>query len=441
MQVVILAGGLGTRVRSISQHLPKALLPVNGRAFIEIQFDLLRACGLRRVLLCIGHGGAQIRRHVGNGSAFGMQVDYSEEDPSALPGTGGAILAAWQKLEEVFMLLYGDSYLPFDFGALAAAWRKIQPPVLMSVHRNLNRWDTSNTIIADGQVVRYDKNLGPGEAAYIDYGAAVYKKEVFESYRGLPLPLDLATVLGNAARGGGVAAYSTVQRFYEIGKPQGLRDLEDMLRADSAARKSPAVFIDRDGTLNEMVFDETHGIFDSPMREDRIALKPFAREFIAELRGAGFKRIVVTNQPGVARGYLDESELAEINGRLARELAQDGPAWEALYYCPHSPAPCAGRPSEYAGPCDCRKPAAGMLRLAAMEHCLDLSRSWMVGDGLNDVEAGRRAGCRTILVAKVKTEHVEYFSKRSEATPDYMAGDLRAALDIILKNGAGALKA
>lgn len=438
MQVIILAGGLGTRARSVSQNLPKALLPVNGRAFIERQFELLRACGLHRVLLCIGHGGAQIRRHVGDGSAFGMQADYSEEDPAALAGTGGAILAAWPKLDDVFMLLYGDSYLPFDFGAMARAWKQTNRPVLMSVHRNLNRWDASNTAIADGQVVRYDKSLGPGKAAYIDYGAAVYAKEVFAPYRGAALPLDLATILADAVRKGSVASYATAQRFYEIGKPEGLRALEDMLRADSGACKSPAVFIDRDGTLNEMMFDETHGIFDSPLREDHLAVKPFAREFMAGLLAAGFKRVVVTNQPGVARGYLDEVALERINGRLARELAGREAAWEALYYCPHSPAPAAGRPSEYAGACDCRKPEAGMLRRAAMEHRLDMSRSWMVGDGLNDVEAGRRAGCRTILLAKVKMDHIERFAEQGGASPDFVARDLRAALDIIVKNGAGA---
>ena len=435
MQVVILAGGMGTRIRSLSQNLPKALLPVNGRAFIEHQFDLLRNCGLRRVLLCVGHGGDLIRRHVGDGSAFGMQVAYSEENPAALLGTGGALLNAWSKLDDVFMVLYGDSYLPFDFGAMAQAWEKLRPSVLMSVCRNLNQWDPSNTIIADGQVVRYDKRLQPGEAPYIDYGVIIYKKEVFAPYRNAPLPLDLAVILSDAVKQNSVASYTTAQRFYEIGKPEGFQSLEDLLQKTSDDRKTPAVFIDRDGTLNEMLFDETHGRFDSPLRAEQLVVKPFARDFVDGVQAAGFKRIVVTNQPGVARGYLAEAELDRIHNRLAREISPDGMAWDVLYYCPHSPSKLPGYPSEYSGLCDCRKPAAGMLRRAALEHQLDLSKSWMIGDGLNDMEAGRRAGCRTILLSKVKIEQIEQFSERRETRPDFIAKDLNEVLDIILNGG------
>ncbi|MEI8206838.1 MAG: HAD-IIIA family hydrolase [Kiritimatiellales bacterium] len=437
MQVVILAGGMGTRIRSLSQNLPKALLPVADRAFVEHQLDLLRICGLHRVLLCVGHGGDLIRRHVGDGSAFGMQVDYSEENPSALLGTGGALLNAWSKLDDVFMVLYGDSYLPFDFGAMAKAWEKLRPPVLMSVYRNLNQWDPSNTIIADGRVVRYDKHLQPGEALYIDYGVTIYKKDVFAPYRDAPLPIDLAVILSDAVKQDAVASYTTAQRFYEIGKPEGFQALENLLRKTSDDRKVPAVFIDRDGTLNEMLFDETHGRFDSPLRAEQLIVKPFARDFMDGLRVAGFRRIVVTNQPGVARGYLDEAELERIHNRLACEISPDGAAWDALYYCPHSPSKAPVHSSEYAGLCDCRKPSAGMLRRAALEHQLDLSKSWMIGDGLNDIKAGHRAGCRTILLAKVKIEQIEQFAEHSETRPDFIAKDLRAALEIILKNSAG----
>jgi D-glycero-D-manno-heptose 1,7-bisphosphate phosphatase len=433
MQVVILAGGMGTRISAISRNLPKALLPVAGRAFIEHQFDLLRGCGLRRVLLCVGHGGDLIRRHVGDGSGFGMQVDYSEENPSALLGTGGALLNAWPKLDDVFMVLYGDSYLPFDFGAMAQAWEKSHPPVLMSVYRNLNQWDPSNTIIADGRVVRYDKHLQPGEAPYIDYGVTIYKKEVFAPYRRTPLPIDLAVILSDAVKQNAVASYTTAQRFYEIGKPEGIQSLENLLRKTSNARENPAVFIDRDGTLNEMLFDEIHGRFDSPLRAEQVIVKPFAKNFMEGLRKAGFKRILVTNQPGVARGYLDEVELERIHNRLAHEIFPDGTAWDALYYCPHSPSGLSDHPSEYAGLCDCRKPAAGMLLRAAREHNLDLARSWIVGDGIVDVQAGHAVGCRTMLVTRVKPEHLERLLNLG-VEPDVYAPDLNAALRHLTEN-------
>ncbi|HBA84316.1 MAG TPA: nucleotidyl transferase [Verrucomicrobia bacterium] len=229
MQTVILAGGLGTRLRSVAPDIPKALVSVAGRPFIEHQFALLRRHGLTRVLLCIGHLGEMIVEQVGDGAAYGMQVDYSREDPHQLLGTGGALLHALPLLEESFMVMYGDSYLPTDYRAVVAAFQQAGGKAMMTVYRNEGKWDPSNVRIAGNRVVFYSKKAKPGEADYIDYGMTLYRRAVLESWKDAPRPLDLALVQSALVAEGSMAAFEVHERFYEVGKPEGLAELNALL--------------------------------------------------------------------------------------------------------------------------------------------------------------------------------------------------------------------
>lgn len=229
-QVVILAGGLGTRLRSVAGDTPKILVPVCGRPFVEWQFDLLKRHGARDVLLCVGHGFDQVEAHVGDGERFGLRVRYSHEDPRDLLGTGGALVHALPELAERFLVLYGDSYLPIDYGEFAKGFAGCGQPVMMSVYRNLGRWDRSNVRVEQGRVVFYDKNALPGTADCIDYGLTGLTRSMIDNRRDDALPLDLATILGDAVRRGEVAAWLAPERFYEIGSPGGLAELEAHLK-------------------------------------------------------------------------------------------------------------------------------------------------------------------------------------------------------------------
>jgi len=191
------------------------------------------------------------------------------------------------------------------------------------------------------------------------------------------------------------------------------------------AERPKAVFVDRDGTLNEMVYDPIHGTLDSPRRPGQVKAMKHGVEFLSGIRELGYKVIVVTNQPGIAKGTLSSAELVEVNDALAVQLK---PAfWDLLRYCPHHP--------EFGSDCDCRKPKPGMLLEVAAELDIDLARSWMVGDGLVDVQAGNQAGCRTVLVTKLQTNTVERFFDLSCAEPDFIASNLREALKLIVSNG------
>jgi NDP-sugar pyrophosphorylase family protein len=235
MQCVILAGGLGTRMRPLTETVPKSLLPVLGRPFIEHQLAWLAGHGVREVLLSIGRLGEQIEQHVGDGSRFGVSVRYVNEG-EALIGTAGALRLALDRgaLDSEFLLTYGDSYLPIDFAAVADAFRRSGKPALMTVFENQGRWDTSNVVFdrESETIVLYDKQrtLRPaGDYRYIDYGVSALARSVIE--QGVPASgkFDLADVFGPLSQRGELAGLEVSERFYEIGSPAGLADLETFL--------------------------------------------------------------------------------------------------------------------------------------------------------------------------------------------------------------------
>ncbi len=202
-------------------------------------------------------------------------------------------------------------------------------------------------------------------------------------------------------------------------------------------RKKAAVFVDRDGTLNEMVYDETHGVLDSPRRPGQVVARPHAAEFLAGVRRLGYSVVVVTNQPGLAKGTLTEKDLESVNRELARQLRSENPAarWDDMRICPHHPEGGPFARNRWVMECACRKPKPGLILETAREHGLDLKKSWVVGDGLNDIQAGRAAGCRTVLVTSLKIEQIERFFGRGAVAPDFIVRDLREALRVIRKGG------
>lgn len=225
----ILAGGLATRLRPLTERIPKAMLEVAGRPFIEHQLALLRHKGIRRVVLCLGHLGEQIERHLGDGATHGLRVDYSH-DGGRLLGTGGALRRALPLLGEVFWVLYGDSYLDIDYRTVLAHFAAGQGRGLMTVFRNENRWDRSNAMFRAGRLLAYDKHAPTPDMQHIDYGATLLTREVL-----MPLPVDqpfdLADVLRDMAAEGTLLGHEVTRRFYEIGSHRGLEETERYLAA------------------------------------------------------------------------------------------------------------------------------------------------------------------------------------------------------------------
>jgi NDP-sugar pyrophosphorylase family protein len=229
--VAILAGGLATRLRPITEKIPKSLVPVAGRPFLAHQLEMLHARGIRRAVLCIGYLGEMIQHEFGD-EAFGIQLDYSF-DGQTLLGTGGAIKRALPKLGREFFVLYGDSYLPVPYAPVVDFFHRSGKLGLMTVYRNEGKYDTSNVVFRDGEIVVYDKKVRRPDMHHIDYGLSLFKASVFDAYAADQV-FDLAEVLGRLVREKQLAGYEVPERFYEMGSPAGLAELEVLLQSKSS---------------------------------------------------------------------------------------------------------------------------------------------------------------------------------------------------------------
>jgi len=227
LPVVILAGGLATRLRPLTEKIPKALVEVAGRPFLEHQIALLQRNAISNIILCVGYLGEMIEQRYGDGAALGVRIRYSF-DGSKLLGTGGAIKKALALLPDAFFVLYGDSYLPVDYQAVAAAFYEAGQPALMTVFANADAWDTSNVWFEHGEMRLYSKRERLPEMRYIDYGLMICTRQILCDSPD-DAPFDLADTLENLSRKGQLAGYEVSQRFYEIGSPAGLAELDRLL--------------------------------------------------------------------------------------------------------------------------------------------------------------------------------------------------------------------
>ncbi len=403
LPVAILAGGLATRLRPLTETIPKALIEINGEPFLAHQLRLLKRHGVARVVLCVGHLGEKIRDFSGDGSRFGLAVEYSFDGPRLL-GTGGAIRRALPLLGDAFFVLYGDSYLPCDYRAIERAFLEGGTKGLMTVFRNEGLWDASNIEFSDGRILRYDKVVRTPEMHYIDYGLGVFLSSEFAA---LPEDQvqDLAAIYQNLLHRERLGGYEVAERFYEIGSRTGIDELERYL----ASQTQRAVFLDRDGVLNHAIIREGCPYPPSSLEELRIV--PGAAAALRRLKDAGFLLIVVTNQPDVGRGTQSREAVDQLNSAVQAELPLDG-----FYVCFH----------DGADGCDCRKPKPGLLVRAARERNIDLRRSFMIGDRWRDIDAGASAGCGTVLI------NYHYDERAPDNAPDYRAESLSHAVNYIL---------
>jgi NDP-sugar pyrophosphorylase family protein len=225
--VAILAGGLATRLRPLTEKIPKSLVEVAGEPFIAHQLRLLKSAGADRVVICTGFLGEQVEAFVGDGSRFGLKVSYSPDGPKLL-GTAGALRQALPLLDDCFFVVYGDSYLPCDYAAVQRAFVESGKDGLMTVFRNEGRWDTSNVEFDGTRIVAYSKTNRTPRMAFIDYGLGAFRRSMMES---LPAgePIDLAKVYEGLLAWDRLAAYEVTQRFYEVGSHEGIRELSEYL--------------------------------------------------------------------------------------------------------------------------------------------------------------------------------------------------------------------
>jgi len=227
LPIVVLSGGLATRMKPFTENIPKSMIDVAGKPFIHWQLKMFKDKGIKDVILCVGHLGEMIEEYVGNGADYGLHLTYSY-DGDKLLGTGGAIRKVGDNLPESFFIQYGDSYLEISYTQVADAFRNSGKTGLMTVYKNDDLYDSSNVVFENGNLLSYSKKNKTQQMHYIDYGLGILRKDAFDDFQDREV-FDLADVYERLATDEQLFGYEVYNRFYEIGSHDGLMELRDRI--------------------------------------------------------------------------------------------------------------------------------------------------------------------------------------------------------------------
>ena len=429
MKVIIMAGGMGTRIQSVRADVPKPMIEICGKPILQYQIENLKACGLTDITIGVGHLGHVIKEYFGDGSAFGVNISYFTEDRPL--GTAGALFKMLDGkacdevqtktvIDEDFLLLCGDVIFDIDFNRFVAFHKEHKAWASLMAHPNGHPYDSSLLVtevlppdeagglpVNTHRVIKwmakederlYYKNL-------VNAGLQLISPELLREtmknfvprHPETPDKIDLdRDVLKPNIKSGKIFAYETPEYIKDMGTPDRYYETEADIKsgkvhARNLSQKQKAVFLDRDGTINK-----SSGFITKP---EQFELIPGAAEAIKKINKSGYLAIVVTNQPVIARGDCTFEELQLIHNKMETELGKEGAFIDGLYFCPHhTDKGFPGERPEYKCDCECRKPKAGLFLQAAKDFNIDLSQSYMIGDSENDVKAGINAGCKDSLL-------------------------------------------
>lgn len=417
MKTVIMAGGRGTRISEMFPDIPKPLIPIRNKdgiekPVLEWEIESLVAQGFTDIIITVSHMHEKIEDHFGDGSRIGANIEYFIEDQPL--GNAGALFKLRDELTEPFLLLNADAVFDIDFNRFVEYHLAHGGLVTLFTHPNSHPYD-SGVLIADesGAVQQwltkedvrpqwYANRVNAGlhvidpvalDMSGIDAGTIGTE----EGGKRVKVDLD-RQILRPLCGTGNMFCYNSPEYVKDMGTPERYvavcRDYANgVVVAKNLSHPQKAVFLDRDGTINKYV---------GFLRDiDDFELLPGVTEAIKRINSSGYLAIVVTNQPVIARGEVTVPELQEIHNKMETLLGAEGAYLDAIYYCPHHPHKgYEGEIPELKIDCDCRKPKPGMLIKAAENFNIDLKQSWMIGDGENDIKAGRAAGCKTALIGE-----------------------------------------
>ena len=375
-QAVILAGGRGVRLRPLTDTIPKPMIKFHGKVFLEYLIEMLRNQGFERVLLLLGYLPEVIQDYFGDGKRWGLEIEYSVSPVEN--ETGRRVKLAEPYLHPCFLLMYCDNYWPMRMDKMWQRFVAANVPAMITVYGNKDYYTKDNVCVdQDGYVVVYDKSRTLPGLRGVEIGYALMTKSVVEL-----LPKENVSfeqvVYPQLAEQRQLLAYVTNHRYYSVGSHERLPLTEAFL-----ARRL-AIILDRDGVLNKKP-PQAHYV----RTWDEFEWLPGAKEALHLLKEAGYQVIIVSNQAGIARGFMREADLMDIHERMKAEVVEADGQIDAIYYCPHG----------WDEGCDCRKPKPGMLYQAQRDFSLDLSRTYFIGDDERDGQAADAAGCPCVLVS------------------------------------------
>ncbi|MDD5139088.1 MAG: HAD-IIIA family hydrolase [Verrucomicrobiales bacterium] len=452
-QLIILAGGAGTRLRERLGDLPKPMIPIAGKPLLEHQVELAKKHGFTDLIFFVHYRADLIEKHFGDGTKFGVRIRYIlEKEPL---GTAGAVLAGFEYLAERFVVLYGDTMVNVDLNRIWNAHEKANAAATLLLHPNDHPFDSDLVEINAESVVTAFHNRPHDGTVWrqnlVNAGLYVLEKRALASFqfcssgRESAHPPEKQSRLASAATifdfgkdvfpamvraGEKLLGYNSPEFIKDIGTPARYDKISAQFAAGIVQRSSlatpqRAVFLDRDGTLIPDM--------DCLRNADELELLPGVAGAIHELNLQGWRTVVITNQPVIAKGFCDEAELQKIHNKLESLLGREHAFIDRIYFCPHHPEKgFPGERPELKTECDCRKPKTGMIQKAVAELNIDLKQSWLVGDTTTDLQTAKNAGLKSILVRTGSAGRDGKF----DAPPDFVCNDLRQAAQIICETEA-----
>ena len=410
MKTVIMAGGKGTRISSVASDIPKPMIRIQGKPVLEHEIINLRDQGFTDMIITVSHLGEIIMDYFGDGSRLGVSIRYFIEKTPL--GNAGALFKMKEELTDDFLLINADAVFDVDFNRFVEYHRSRGGLVTLFTHPNSHPYDSGVIISNDNKAVtqwltKEDKRPKWYQNR-VNAGLHIISPKVLEMVEidsdkvgnevdGKVLKVDLdRQILKPLCGSGKMFCYDSPEYVKDMGTPDRYETVcndfsAGRVQSKNLNQRQKAVFLDRDGTINKYV---------GFLRDiNDFELIPGVEEAIKRINESGYLAIVVTNQPVIARGEVTRSQLREIHNKMETLMGEKGAYLDAIYYCPHHPDKgFEGEIPELKTKCYCRKPNPGMLLDAANDFNIDLSQSWMIGDGRIDVEAGKNAGCKTVLL-------------------------------------------
>lgn len=420
MKTIIMSGGRGSRISELFPDVPKPLIPISGIPVLEREICSLRDQGFTDIILTVSYMREKIIEYFENGRRFGVSIQYYNEITPL--GNAGALFKLRDQLTEPFLLLNGDAIFDVDFNRMVEFHKSKHALVTLFTHPNSHPYDSGLLIVEKDLSVRewltkedvrptYYKNcvnagLHVIDPAVLDMVDIDPEKIGSVGGNGKIVKVDLdRKILRPLAGTGKMFCYNSPEYVKDMGTPERFYQVEadfkgGRVTAKNLTNKQKAVFLDRDGTINKYV-----GFL---RNKDNFELIPGIVDAVKRINESGYLCILITNQPVIARGEVSFDELAEIHNKMETLLGLGGAYIDGLYFCPHHPHKgYEGEIVELKCECDCRKPKPGMLLKAAKDFNIDLSQSYMIGDGENDVKAGIAAGCKAVLINGEGTDQRE----------------------------------
>ena len=436
MRAVIMAGGMGTRLASLTKgEIPKSLYPICGKPMLQWQVEQFKRYGIDCITMMIGHLGEQIREYFGDGSSFGVKIDYIDDEKEPL-GTGGPMYYLGKYLEKTgekeILLTMGDLFFDFDINRMLKYHREKEAFVTLLAHPNIHPYDSDLVVTdTDGRVNAFDSKHNIRNYDYdncVNAGIYIMSSDICK-YVPEPKKMNLEKdVIAPILETERVFAYRTPEFIRDAGTADRVRKTEEDIlsgraKAGNLENRQKAIFLDRDGTINEF-----RGFIAD---KDDFKLMDGVTDAIKLINSSGYLAIVVTNQPVIARGELTFEELDGIFNKMKTLLGNEGAYVDDIFFCPHHPDKgFPGEVPELKIECSCRKPNTGMLEAAAEKYNIDLKESWMVGDMTMDIQCGKNAECHTCLLKTGKAGT----DGKYDAQPDLIKDDLLTfASDLLLR--------